>query len=201
MRPVPQILNLPSETEIPGMRADARRNRERILEAAHRAFAAGGLEVSIDDIASEAGVGVGTVYRHFATKEDLVIALTERHFYVITGWAAEALTEDDPWQAIVNLLNRVGEMQAADRGFINSVVTRPEMADVCAAKCGLVPLVDELVDRARSAGVIRPEIESTDLALIVRSVGSAAEMEARDGMGSWRRTLEILLDGIRNPTA
>jgi len=188
---------LPAEAgELP-LRADARRNRERILETAHRMFATGGLDVSIDEIAAEAGVGVGTVYRHFATKEDLIRALMERHFLLLKQWLDEGLAADSAWDALVDFLNRVGEMQATDRGFINSLSTRTEMADVCAAKFGLFASGEELLARAKKEGRVRPDATVEDVALVVRSIGSAAEIEVRTGIGSWRRTLELFIDGLR----
>lgn len=187
----------PVDAEQPRLRADARRNRERILETAHRMFATGGLDVSIDDIAAKAGVGVGTVYRHFATKEDLIRALMERHFLLLRHWLEEGLAAESAWDALVDFLYRVGEMQAVDRGFINSVASRPEVADVCAGKFGLFDSGSKLLDRAIEEGHLRPDATIDDVALVVRSIGSAAEIEVRSGIGSWRRTLELFIDGLR----
>src|SRR5919197_6626891 len=104
-----------STTETPKLRADARRNRERILAAAKEVFGEKGEDAQMDDVARRAGVGVGTVYRHFPTKEALVHALTDEQFNVIAAHARETLELADPWEAFERTLWFAGEKTAGDR--------------------------------------------------------------------------------------
>ena len=99
------------------LRADARRNRERILKAARAVFAEQGMNSQIDDVAKRAKVGVGTVYRHFPTKEALLDALVREHFEEIAGFAREALEREDAWEGFCELMWRAAEHNAADVAF------------------------------------------------------------------------------------
>src|SRR5260370_40183981 len=106
-----------SDTERP-LRADARRNREQILQSARAVFAESGAEAQIDDVARHAGVGVGTVYRHFPTKQALLTELVRQTFRLFTGWAREALEAGgEPFALIEGLLRRIAETAAGDAGF------------------------------------------------------------------------------------
>ena len=107
-----------------GLRADARRNRRKVIDAAHARFAEHGPGAQIDDIARDAGVGVGTVYRHFPTKEALLEALAAGQVRQLTAWAHEALAAGDAWEAFCAYLRRVGELHATDR-MLSDVVARP----------------------------------------------------------------------------
>src|SRR5687767_8360315 len=98
-------------------RADAVRNREAVIEAARKVMGAEGLEAGMDDIARAAGVGVGTVYRHFPNKDDLMAALADCRFERLAEFAREALAEADPGEAFERFLHRGGELQASDRAL------------------------------------------------------------------------------------
>ena len=104
------------------LRADARRNRERILEAARYACAEHGASVQIDDVARGAGVGVGTVYRHFPTKDLLIEALVAEKFRITTENIRQALEIEDPWEAFAESLRRNAEVMAADAGLRDALV-------------------------------------------------------------------------------
>src|SRR4051794_35342921 len=99
------------------LRADAAQNRERILTAAAELFAERGLQVSLNDIAHHAGVGVGTAYRRFANKEAVIDALFEERLEAVATVAKEALADSDPWHGLVAFLERSLEMQFGDRGL------------------------------------------------------------------------------------
>src|SRR5215211_3742812 len=99
------------------LRADAERNRQRILEAAREVFADRGLDVTLDDIARHAGVGVGTAYRRFPNKEALVEALMVERIGELEALAQECLAQPDPWEGVAGYLERALAMQAADRGL------------------------------------------------------------------------------------
>jgi AcrR family transcriptional regulator len=108
------------------LRADARRNREKVLAAARAVFAEDGVDAQMDDVARRAGLGIGTVYRHFPTKELLLYALTDELFAVIAVHTRTLLTLDDPWEAFTRALWFAGEKTAGDRAFT-------EILTACAA--------------------------------------------------------------------
>jgi AcrR family transcriptional regulator len=169
------------------LRADARRNLERVLDAAAEAFAASGPEASIDEIAHAAGVGHGTVFRRFPTKDDLMYAVIERHVALLQAMAEESLTADDPGEAFFDFARRVAELNMATPGLHRCVVH-------CGEKPGaaeLDRLVAKIVARAQRAGAVRDDVKPLDVQLLVRSALTSAPA------GQWRRYLEVVLDGLR----
>lgn len=180
-------------TEERPLRADARRNREAILKAARHIFAKHGSQAQIDDVAKRAKVGVGTVYRHFPTKEALFEALARDKFDRLAGFANEAMEIEDPWESIVTFLKRAAAMQAADRALSEVFREHGEFMRDTALTCGLSDLGDRLVQRAQQAGVLRDDIRGNDLGLISSSLAGLSAMP----MWSWERMLGIALDGLR----
>src|SRR3954470_4223559 len=135
------------------LRADAERNRERILAAARDAFAEGGLDVGLHEIAKRAGVGVGTVYRRFPQKDELVAALFEDRIEDVIAIAEAALAEDDAWTGLEHFLHRTCELQLADHGLHQLVFQGDKAAQFAAgARARIAPLVAELVTRAQKQG-------------------------------------------------
>src|SRR5690349_10916702 len=114
VKPYIGVMSVPTERPL---RADARRNRERVLEAARAVFAEHGRDAQMDDVAKKAGVGVGTVYRHFPTKEALIEALVVDSFQKIALRAEAALQADDAWDALASTLWAGAEILAADRAL------------------------------------------------------------------------------------
>jgi AcrR family transcriptional regulator len=186
-----------SETERP-LRADARRNRERILASARATFAESGAAVQIDDVARHAGVGVGTVYRHFPTKQALLTELVRQTFRLFTGWAREALQAGgEPSALIEGLLRRIAETAAGDAGVQYALASSDAQAarsEARAEQDELIAVIAELIERARRAGTIRPGIEATDIAMLICGVVSA--MGSRPGF-DWRRHLDLVIDALR----
>jgi AcrR family transcriptional regulator len=169
------------------LRADARRNLERVLDAAAEAFAASGPDVSIDEIARLAGVGHGTVFRRFPTKDDLMYAVVERHVAEMRALAEEAVGADDPGEAFFDFVHRVAELNMRTPGLHRCVVH-------CGGKPGaaeLEKLVERIVSRAQRAGAVRRDVEPADVQLLVRSALTSAPP------GQWRRYLDVVLDGLR----
>jgi AcrR family transcriptional regulator len=177
------------------LRADARRNRERILEAGRAAVARQGTAIQMDDVARGAGVGVGTVYRHFPTKEALIEALVAEKFRVTTENIRRALEMDDPWEGFVEALRRNAEVMAADAGLRDALVR----LGPAAARHGdderaeLERLGGELIARAQAAGALRDDVTTRDIGALMAGLSASMAHPELD----WRRHLELLLDGLR----
>jgi AcrR family transcriptional regulator len=185
-----------SETERP-LRADARRNRDRILQSARAVFAETGAEAQIDDVARHAGVGVGTVYRHFPTKQALLTELVRQTFRLFTERAREALKADgEPFALIEGLLRRIAATAAGDAGVQYALASSdgPAWTEAQAEQDELIAVIAELIERARRAGTIRPGIEAIDIGMLLCGVCSA--MGPRPGF-DWRRHIDLVTDTLR----
>jgi AcrR family transcriptional regulator len=194
MFPMPESA-VPSERPL---RRDAERNRQRILDAARVVFAERGLGGSHDDIAREAGVGVGTVYRRFPDKEQLIDALFEARIEEIADAARAAADQADPWAALVGFLMRSQELQSEDRGLKEIVLGGARGTErAVAARSLIAPLVAEVLQRAKNANVVRTDIELTDLPLIQLAIGTIAESSRDIAPEVWRRMMTLVLDGLR----
>jgi AcrR family transcriptional regulator len=180
------------------LRRDAERNRQRILAAARELFAERGLDVTLDDIARGAGVGVGTVYRRFPDKEQLIDALFEERVGEISKAAGESLLIADPWSAFVGFLERSLELQAEDRGLKEVLLGSAHgQARVERARREIEPLVSQLLRRAQDAGAIRADLDVHDLILLQHAIGEVADYTREADPQVWRRMLVIVLDGLR----
>ncbi len=180
------------------LRKDAARNRERILIAAREVFAERGLEVTLDDIAHHAGVGVGTVYRRFADKEQLIDALFDERLDAIATRAESATAIADPWLAFVGFLEGILEELANDRGLRElSFAGRHGRERVARARARIDPLVDALVARAHASGQLRADVVSTDVMFLQKMVCAVIDMTRDVSRDAWRRYLTIVLDGLR----
>jgi AcrR family transcriptional regulator len=191
-------LSPPDESPERPLRRDAERNRQRIIDAARIVFAQRGLRGSHDDIAREAGVGVGTVYRRFPSKDQLIDALFEEAMQEIVGLAAEGLAIDDPWDGLVHFMVRAQERQCADRGLRELVLGDDAgIQRVAAARDRIAPLIERLLSRAQDAGVVRDDIAATDLPLMQLAIGAIADATRDVAPETWRRVLAVMLDGLR----
>jgi AcrR family transcriptional regulator len=178
------------------LRADARRNREAVLDAAAELFARRGDAVQMDEIAERAGLGVGTLYRHFADKRALLAAIIGRRFAAVTALARTADEADDPWAAFETLLYGYLESAQADAAFRVAVLgpEEPSWNDIAAEKTDLSAIIERIVRRAVDAGRLRADFRADDFILITR--GAMANMTGTDG---WRRHVTLVLEGIRGP--
>ena len=181
-------------------RADGLRNRERVLLAARACFAVEGRSAQMDAIASEAGVSVATVYRHFPDKEALFGALVVENTVTAAGFAQVALTEDDPWASFAGFLTRCARLQSENRGLCEALVEGFALDRWAAtlADHGLLDATEALLDRGRCAGVIRRDASAADVALIIGGLAGAMLSGGPLG-GDWARLLTICLDGLRPP--
>ncbi|WP_225847469.1 TetR/AcrR family transcriptional regulator [Streptomyces sp. HPF1205] len=176
------------------LRADARRNREAVLDAAGELFAQRGDAVQMDEIAERAGLGVGTLYRHFADKQALLAAIIGRRFEAMTALARAADEADDPWTAFETLLYGYLESAEADAAFRFALLGpgEPRWTDIAAEKTDLSAITERVVRRAVDAGRLRADFHGDDFVLITR--GAMANMTCT---GDWRRHVTLLLEGIR----
>jgi AcrR family transcriptional regulator len=182
-------------------RADARRNREAVIEAAKNLFADQGLDAQMPDVAKAAKVGVGTVYRHFPAKEDLIASLAEERFRRLAERAREALAEPDAWEGFRGFIRFAGEIQAEDRGLCEVMGSRPDIMGAAAFAAGLDELSGQLVRRAQESGELRGDLEWEDVGMIACGLGRIAGAEEGPAAGRWERLLAIVLDGLRAPGA
>ncbi|WP_231379408.1 TetR/AcrR family transcriptional regulator [Candidatus Solirubrobacter pratensis] len=179
------------------LRRDAERNRRRILEAAREGFARRGLGITLDEIARLAGVGVGTVYRRFPNKEQLIDALFEDRIGEVAALAETTLEDEDAWRGIATFLEGAVALLASDRGLRELVLGskyRPER--VTRARSRIKPLVERLVERAQSAGALRDDMRATDFPLILFMLDAVVDSTRDVDPETWRRALAIVLDGL-----
>jgi AcrR family transcriptional regulator len=185
------------------IRSDARRNRERIVEAARAAFAEQGPDAQIDDIARRAEVGVGTVYRHFPTKDALTAELIRLKLTALRDRARRKLAEGgDPGEAFRSFLREQAAVIAKDAALQQML-----WAETAEAMVPVAPLYDEvneavgeLIARAKESGAIRADLEVDDVRTFMCGLGAIMAADARGVLPfDWRRQLEFMLDGWRAP--
>jgi AcrR family transcriptional regulator len=179
------------------LRKDAALNRERILTAAAEVFAERGLDVSLDDIARHAGLGVGTVYRRFPSKDLLVEALFEQHMEALTTLAESGAEAEDSWEGLVKVITEICSMQATNRG-LSEILLSSRFGQGCAdrARERLNPAIAKRLERARADGYLRADVVPVDVVIAEFMIGGVAQY-TRHVPGAWRRYLEIFIDGLR----
>jgi AcrR family transcriptional regulator len=181
------------------LRADARRNREAVVAAAKRLFADEGLDAQMPDVAKVARVGVGTVYRHFPTKEDLIAVLVAQRFERLAEKAREGLEAEDAWQGICEFIRFSAQIQADDRGLCEVMGSRPDLMEAAALEVGLPELCDRLVKRAQRSGDLRRDLVWEDIPMIACGLGRITQADVGPARGRWPRLVEIILDGLLAP--
>jgi AcrR family transcriptional regulator len=192
----------PTKTPTRPLRRDAQANRDRIVTVARAAFAADGVELPVEEIARRAGVGMGTLYRHFPAKEDLVDAVLEDAFDEVVAAARQALEEDDAWGAFSGFLERVFALHGANHGLKDVIATRAHgRARATAMRARLRPLLRRLVERAQEQGTLRADFAPEDMPLVFWTGGRVIEATASVAPELWRRHLGLLLDGLRAEAA
>jgi AcrR family transcriptional regulator len=180
------------------LRADAARNRARVLEVAYETFAADGLSVPIDEIARRAGVGAGTVYRHFPTKEDLFWAVVENRIGRIADEGRALLVAEDAGEALFMFLRAlVLQWGATDRGLAEALAGFGVDVKAAApeAEEAFLSVLDELLRAAQKAGTARRDLDVSDVKALL--VGLQA-MQSYDDAAAERLT-DVVLDGLRAP--
>jgi AcrR family transcriptional regulator len=185
----------PTSSEARPQRADARRNGERILAAAKTIFAEQGIGAQMDDVARAAGVGIGTVYRHFPTKEALMGRLVAQHFEAISDVQRDALAIADPWEAFAAMIRGGAQLMADDAHMRQAMMRFPDSAWEHAEPQNTI--VDELGARliagAQAAGALRADFTVGDMPMIMGGLCAGMGQPGAD----WRRHVEIVLAGLR----
>ena len=180
------------------LRADAERNRLRILRAAAEVFARRGLDAGLDEIARHAGVGTGTVYRRFPDKSLLIEALIEQRMAVLEDLVERAAATESAWDGLVLFLEGFVERLIADRALMDMLFTDCGDNELVAdRRSRFGPLLAELVERAKAQGTVRPDLSVTDVAMAQFMITSAGSLGVDVRPDLWRRQLGIVLDGFR----
>jgi AcrR family transcriptional regulator len=184
-------------TDTRPLRADAERNRKRLLDAAVEVFAEHGLEASTAEIARRAGVGQGTVFRRFPTKDDLVAAIVVDRLGEITDSASTLLADPPREGGVLAFMAELAQIHVRDRGLIEAVNGTRALADpgVHEAHGALMDVLEELVKADREAGLIREDLGAFDVMALGKAVASACE----PGVASagWKRYLAVVAVGLR----
>jgi AcrR family transcriptional regulator len=180
------------------LRADARRNRDRVLEAARAAFGAEGSDVSLDEIARRAGVGAGTVYRHFATKEALFEAVVFERMGELVEEARALLDDPDPGRAFASFVERLGREGARKRDLVEALAHDGIHLQLGAAPIvrALIDVLAELLCRAQGTGAVRRDIGVDDVVALLTGAAYAICHSRADNERT-RRLLAIMYDGLR----
>ncbi|MGX1804573.1 TetR/AcrR family transcriptional regulator [Nocardia sp. NPDC055321] len=180
------------------LRADAARNQRRIVEAARELFADRGLEISLDDVAERAGVGIGTVYRRFTGKDELIAEVFAANVGEFAIAAETAAAHPDPWEGLVQFFEYACTHLATNRGLSEVMLELDnDLDDLAEMRNRIKPVISAVVDRARAAGVIQPEIEPSDIFALVHMVDSLAEFARPVNPDLWKRYEAVILNGIR----
>lgn len=182
-------------TDEPVLRRDAAQNRARILRQAAKVFAERGPGADVREIARAAAVGMGTLYRHFPTKEALLDAVIH-HDAAEWAHAAEALATGDPWEDLRQFLHDALGRHAAHRALLDSFgAALGDAANVRECRRRIRPVIEALVDRAQAAQVLRGDVTAVDVHLLLMALGRIVHL----GPPAWQRQLDIALDGLRTP--
>lgn len=191
-------METPVRNDPPRLRRDAALNRERIVAAAQDAFATSGIEASLEQIAKNAGVAIGTLYRHFPRRVDLVLAAFEEKFAAFLEATDRALTADDPWLGLSEYLETLCGMQAGDRGFNDFVSMRfPANRETEVMHDRVCDAMERILTRAQDAQLVRPDLTIGDLIALTWANTRIIEATGDIAPRAWRRQLLLMLDSFR----
>ena len=179
-------------------RRDAQERRERLIAAAQREFAARGVDASLEKIARDAGVAIGTLYRHFPTRLDLLMAAFEPRLQEFLGGAKNAIEMNDPWEGFLYYLENLFRLQAGDRGFNDFLSRRfPGSADTERIHDQMCGQIEVILARAQEAGQVRSDITQADIVNLIWSNGRMIDATSTTAPNAWRRHLSLMLDAYR----
>jgi AcrR family transcriptional regulator len=180
------------------LRRDARESRDKLIAAAQREFASRGVDASLEKIAREAGVSIGTLYRHFPTRLDLLMAAFKPRVEEFLEGAKKALAIDDPWEGFVSYLENLFSVQAGDRGFNDFLSRRfPGNSETEHIHDVMCQQIQDVLARAQKAGKARPDITRADIVNLIWSNGRIIDATSAKVPTAWRRQLYLMLDAYR----
>lgn len=182
------------------LRADAARNRAKLLEAATQVFGERGLEAPLEHIAKQAGVSIGTLYKHFPTREAFVDAIFPERLSVLAEIGATALTSADPWQGFTTFVEGLVALQAEDLGLNDAIARRLPTASEAERYCGRgMDFAADIIKRAKASGQLRADFEPADLVTLTWAMSQVIRESAESEPHRWRKFLGFLLDGLKEP--
>jgi AcrR family transcriptional regulator len=173
------------------LRSDAQRNLERILEAARAVFAERGLDASVGEVAARAGVGTATIFRRFATKDDLLAAVLESE---LNGLLAQAEKSTTLSELMTAMLERFISARCICEAVGSELFERPEVA---ALKVSLGAALEKVLEQERRAGTIRADVTLEDVEFLFNALGQAGMQAEKTSPGAWRRYVDVVLAGLR----
>ena len=180
------------------LRRDARESRDKLIAAAQAEFAAHGVDASLEKIAREAGVAIGTLYRHFPTRLDLLMAALRPRLQEFVDGANRAVEMEDPWDGFVAYLDNLFAVQAGDRGFNDFLSRRfPGNTETEHIHDVMCQQIDDVLARAQEAGQARPDITRADIINLIWSNGRIIDATSAKAPAAWRRQLYLMLDAYR----
>jgi AcrR family transcriptional regulator len=177
-------------------RSDAVRNRAKLVASARELFARNGLDVPVEEITHHAGVGMGTLYRHFPAKDELIDAVLEDAFAEILALAERAAAAEDAWDGLTMFFERALELRFQNRGVRELIASGDRGAHHTEMRKRIRPVIRRLIERAQEQGTLRRDFKLDDVAFVFQAVGGAIET-GTGARGAWRRHLSFLLDGLR----
>ena len=185
------------QTRMP-RRRDAQERRDKLIAAAQREFAARGVDASLEKIARDAGVAIGTLYRHFPTRLDLLMAAFQPRLREFLDGATTALEMDDAWEGFAYYLENLFRVQAGDRGFNDFLSRRfTDNAETERIHDQMCLQIGDVLTRAQEAGAARPDITQADVVNLIWSLGPIIEATSTTAPNAWRRNLYLMLDAYR----
>ena len=180
------------------LRRDAQEHRDRLLAAAQREFAAHGVDASLEKIARDAGVAIGTLYRHFPTRMDLLLAAFRPRVQEFFDGAEKALAMNDPWEGFVYYLENLFAIQVGDRGFNDFLSRRfTDNAETERIHDEMCQQIEDVLTRAQEAREVRPDIALADIVSLIWSNGRMIDATSAAAPNAWRRNLHLMLDAYR----
>ncbi len=182
----------------PSLRADAERNRERIVAAAQEVFAEWGLNAALEKIARRAGVGIGTLYRRFPTRANLIAASFERKMADYAAAAERALDNPDPWAGFCWLIHRICAMQATDAGLKDLITMRfPASSPAEELRDRALQDLEQLIGRAQRQGKLRPDFVATDVPMLLFANAGVVTATRDSAPDTWKRFTAYMIDAFR----
>lgn len=180
------------------LRADAARNRRLLIEAAARVLAEQGMDAAVDEIAREAGVGVGTLYRRFPTKDDLIAAVFDDRLGTVEAAVEAAAADEDPWRALESAMAAFAEAAVLHHALLHNIsYSGVHAAAMQAAKERVLARFDAILARARAASVVREDVVARDLLALSGMLSRLPAWQLAQEPDIWRRYLALMLDGLR----